>query len=726
MTTIKTNIIRLLIFSSLILCSNVLKAQYRWTFDNNYNPLKDTLSNLKLDFTSNWKEPELVSGIKGTGLRTDGYSTWLKGSFPSSLKKPLTITGWYALETHSNDTSGFFFISHNPENWISACVDKYGKPLLGINTNGTLKYYSADISLPKYQWFNVGLSVEKNIAALIVDGKKVLTVRLHKEDFPSGFKQFTIGKDGRDKPILLFPTTALNGIIDEITISTKPYTAHLAKFSIKNPTIPKPDLSVPESRFINDFSRPKYHIIPAANWTNETHGLIYHKGRYHIFNQKNGANLLLNTINWGHFSSPDLVSWTEHRPVLGPEPGFDERGIWSGHAVISDGKPVIVYTGGGQRMNGMGLAFPKDSNLLSWEKYSGNPVIKGPPQQYQRTDLRDPYLWKENDTWYMIIGYGVVENGVEKGSLLLYKSTDLKKWDFVHLLFTGDPENDQSGVFWEMPVFWKMNGKYILLVNKVPYKGKPAVALYWTGNFINEKFVPDHKAPKRLEVVNRLLSPSIALDADGNTTAIAIIPDEIEVEAAYKQGWSHLYSIPRIWTLKNDSVYQKPHPALEKLRENPAVFNNQIISPGKNLALSRSKHQVEIKAEINPGNSKKFGFIVGKNKDGSELTRIYYDFKKQEMIVDDTRSSKRAHIPLNVRSGKFNIDPKQKLEMHVFVDGSVVEVFINNKDAFTTRIFPLNKESTVVELFAEGGNIQLIKASVWNLKSSNNTANFRE
>ncbi|MCB9347908.1 MAG: hypothetical protein H6573_10425 [Lewinellaceae bacterium] len=57
----------------------------------------------------------------------------------------------------------------------------------------------------------------------------------------------------------------------------------------------------------------KYHLLPAANWTNETHGLIYHQGKYHIFNQKNGTNVFLGQINWGHYSSPDLLQWTEHR-----------------------------------------------------------------------------------------------------------------------------------------------------------------------------------------------------------------------------------------------------------------------------------------------------------------------------------------------------------------------------------------------------------------------------
>lgn len=43
-----------------------------------------------------------------------------------------------------------------------------------------------------------------------------------------------------------------------------------------------PDLSIPASRFMTDYNRPKYHLMPAANWTNESHGLIYFNGMYHV------------------------------------------------------------------------------------------------------------------------------------------------------------------------------------------------------------------------------------------------------------------------------------------------------------------------------------------------------------------------------------------------------------------------------------------------------------
>lgn len=172
---------------------------------------------------------------------------------------------------------------------------------------------------------------------------------------------------------------------------------------------------------------------------------------------------------------------------------------------------------------GVGIAFPKDTALIEWEKYAGNPVIAEKPAGYTRTDMRDQYVWKEGDVWYMIIGFGIEQTDTPHGALLLYKSADLKRWDFVHLLFEGNPEVDDSGIFWEMPVFKKMGGKYVLLVNRVPHKGIPARCQYWIGDFKNEKFILTTQSSKS-EVINRLLSPLLLRLRKGMLLPLPLYP----------------------------------------------------------------------------------------------------------------------------------------------------------------------------------------------------------
>ena len=706
------------------------KPLYQWKF--NFSQGKNTIeenTRTVYKINSNFETPEFVKGIEGTGLRLDGYSTYIVGLLPKPLYYPITMTAWVALETFPTETASFFSLidkKNNAENWISAGINKFGKPTILVSLNGEEKYYYAENKLPKFKWFHVSLVVNKNTIILWINGEITLEIPFNTKIDLSSFNGFTVGRDAEEKLFdNRYPLTYSNGIVDEVKIwNTSLSLNYIKKTEIAEKLNSKAILAVPESRFKNDFARPKYHLLPAANWTNETHGLIYYKGKYHIFNQKNGANVYLGQINWGHFSSPDLVQWTEHKPALSPEEGYDQNGIWSGHAIKDDnGVPLIMYTGGNDNENGMCLAFPEDDDLINWKKFENNPVVKGPPKQYSRKDFRDPYIWKEKDAWYMAVGYGLVENEIQKGALLLYKSDDLKKWTYLHPLFKGNPGTDNSGIFWEMPVFWKMGDKYILSVNPIPYDGKPAITLYWVGDFINEKFVPDYELPKKLEVINRMLSPSVALDEDGRTTTIAIIPDLIDSKLHLKQGWAHLYSMPRVWNLKNGEIYQTPHPSLLKLRDSLKSFKAVMVNPSQNLKIG-SGHQIEIVAEISALKSDKFGFCIGKNQNNKEETKLYFDLKKNQLVIDQSNSSKTELIEKRIEIGDFNLKKEEPIKLQIFIDGSVVEGFINDKEAFTTRIFPKFANSNQVEFFSESDSVLINKLDFWHLKSSNNVTDF--
>ena len=102
---------------------------------------------------------------------------------------------------------------------------------------------------------------------------------------------------------------------------------------------------------------------------------------------------------------------------------------------------------------------------------------------------------------------------------------------------------------------------------------------------------------------------------------------------------------------------------------------------------------------------------------------IYYDAEKQELVLDQTQSSQRAHIPLEIRKDHYQMNKANPVEIHLFIDGSVVEGFINNEDTFTTRIFPLKKNSTQLELFSDGNTTEAT-AEVWNLKDAKVHMNF--
>ena len=683
-------------------------------------PLTSVSGHMKLILKGRSAVAELSEGLSGMGFRTDGYSSYLQLRNPDQ-KNIRGVSAWFALESFPTDTAAFFSVKDSTNHiYLGLCTDRFGALMLSVSQDNKLNYIALGRSVQRFKWINLGLGFSETGLSILLNGLPVPLPNAVK--FPGRISQVLLGKDFRNKNLGLLDLTTINGLVDEVIVWDLPIDEKLITKGIATYSARTPILAIPSSRFRDDFSRPKYHLLPAANWTNETHGLIFYKGLYHIFNQKNASSLALRQINWGHFSSPDLVNWTEHRPALSPEKGYDENGIWSGHVVADDqGNPVISYTAGGPKM-GIALAYPKDSTLIEWTKYRDNPVIGGQPEGYTRTDLRDTYMWKEGNKWYMVVGFGIAQNNEQKGALLLYSSDDMQKWKFLHTLFEGNPDQDNSGIFWEMPVFKKIGDKYILLVNRVPDRGIPARAQYWIGSFVKERFVPDHPMPRNLEVINRLLSPSVAEDKEGRICAIAIIPDEISSEAAYQQGWSHLYSIPRIWNLSDGKLTQSPHPALRSLRAaNSSVLDTTVVDH-QSVPLF-SGQQYEVLAEIIPNKAKQFGFILHKNADQSEYTKIYYDADAKEMVVDQLHSSTKKGIPLRIKKDAFLLDTSKPVRFHVFVDGSVVEIFINDQHALTTRIFPSKRNSDQAEVFSEGGNIG-VKAETWAISPARMNTDF--
>ncbi|MBI2939123.1 MAG: GH32 C-terminal domain-containing protein, partial [Chloroflexi bacterium] len=57
----------------------------------------------------------------------------------------------------------------------------------------------------------------------------------------------------------------------------------------------------------------------------------------------------------------------------------------------------------------------------------------------------------------------------------------------------------------------------------------------------------------------------------------------------------------------------------------------------------------------------------------------------------------------------------QPLELRVFVDRSVVEVFADNRHYLAKRIYPARRDSLGVQVFALGGSATLRSLDAWQM-----------
>ena len=62
-------------------------------------------------------------------------------------------------------------------------------------------------------------------------------------------------------------------------------------------------------------------------------------------------------------------------------------------------------------------------------------------------------------------------------------------------------------------------------------------------------------------------------------------------------------------------------------------------------------------------------------------------------------------------------DSGELLTLHIFLDRSVLEVFVNGRCYLASRIYPQRRDSLGLELFARRGEVRVRSLDIWRLAS---------
>jgi beta-fructofuranosidase len=98
-----------------------------------------------------------------------------------------------------------------------------------------------------------------------------------------------------------------------------------------------------------------------------------------------------------------------------------------------------------------------------------------------------------------------------------------------------------------------------------------------------------------------------------------------------------------------------------------------------------------------------FGINVRCSPDHQEYTRIAYDMTQSQIVLDYAQSSLTPVVQRDVRAVPFKWADDESLTLHIFLDRSIIEVFVNNQLCLTSRVYPVRDDSLGVELYAQGG-----------------------
>ena len=462
----------------------------------------------------------------------------------------------------------------------------------------------------------------------------------------------------------------------------------------------------------NDHQRPSYHLTPPANWINDPNGIIHYNGEYHVFYQYNPAGPFHGTIHWGHARSEDLCTWIVEPVALSPDPdGPDRDGCWSGCAVIdTDGTPTIIYTGGRGSEQLPCLATATDETLNSWEKDPGNPIISSVPTEPEilgtadwSAEFRDHNVWREDGWWYHLIGAGLQDGG---GVVLLYRGETLSEWEYVGPLLSGDYEVPHT--VWECPEYLDLGEKDLLHIS----------------NYRDVRYVVgeiDLTAPAFTVENEGLLdygsfyAPQSTTTPDGRVLMWGWIKENRPVEAQWNAGWSGALSIPRELSIGSDGeLIQRPARKIADLREELLVARTDTLEAGDRQQLPLTGNVYEIDVTLSRSDSESV-FELGcfESPALSEQTRIRW--RDDDVVVD---RSNATHDPApETDAVRLPVDQNDELSLRIFIDGSILTVFANDRQCLTTRVYPTRSDADGVSVAVREGTVS-IEASAWTLASS--------
>ncbi len=446
-----------------------------------------------------------------------------------------------------------------------------------------------------------------------------------------------------------------------------------------------------------DPARPRYHLTAPVGLMGDPNGPVVFEGRYHLMYQFFPYYQATDEMRpgWGHLVSEDLVYW-KHWPIaLMPVPGtYDAAACASGSCVIQDGVPTIVYTS--VPPQAQSIATSRDG-MRTWEKYAGNPVVPAPPEiEGLRDGFRDPFVWREDDGWYMIVGSAI--DGVG-GTVLLHHSPDLRNWTYLHPLCTGaDPDAMQ----WECPNFFPLGDKYVLVISPLLHSA-PALrgdVIYSVGDYVDHRFIPGPWRTLDLGGHGNYYAPNSFADDRGRRLMWGCIG----VAGSAGHPWFGAQSLLRELTLRPDGrLGVAPVPELAALRGR-AWHDEDLVLDGPAVAFPEGAAGacLEILVRIDPGGATEVGLDVRCGPGGTSAVPIRFNRAEGLFRVGGREAPFRL------------LEDERELRLQVFLDRKIIEVYLNGREVMTAQTGQ-GPRDTGLRFHAGGGTARVLSLDVWEM-----------
>lgn len=410
-----------------------------------------------------------------------------------------------------------------------------------------------------------------------------------------------------------------------------------------------------------DVQYENYHLYPTEGLLNDPNGLVYFKGKYHVFVQWNPKACNHTYKEWGHFISEDLKTWERLDSALKPSMYEDQSGIYSGGGYVKDDKLYVFYTGNRRDDKGASVASTQmwavSEDGIHFEKLG---VLFPHPEGFTK-DVRDPMVWQgKNGHYYLVLG---AQTQDKVGDILVYESVDFETWTLRGSLIENEL-NDVRGYMLECPSVIEVDGRHVLMFSpqglEPDYENHRYQNVHNTGYVLGvfdeetARFKPETPFIEMDKGFEFYAPQALQMD-DGRTIvwgwAGMMTPEqERSVPTIESAGWVHVLTVPRELYVIDDVLVQEPIPEIMALQEID-IFD-ETLPVGQYHVANTENWQL------------KFGTTLTLTKSGNRLTMLRDG-------ADDIR----------VVEGDVDV-------LDIIVDVDIVEVFTDNHtQTMTARYF---------------------------------------
>ena len=307
---------------------------------------------------------------------------------------------------------------------------------------------------------------------------------------------------------------------------------------------------------IKKIKEPAFHITGKTGWINDPNGLIYYNGKYHAFFQHYPYDTKWGPMHWGHVVSDDLTNWQYLPNALTPGDDGDTNGCFSGSAIVYGGKLWLLYTGFTENQGGDSIrqlqCLAESEDGITFKKHG---IVIGEddlPEGYAPADFRDPKVWRHDGYFWCVVAAKRIDG---RGRILLYKSDDLFKWEFVGDLFG----KDSPGIMIECPDYNEELGYLMFCEQFQPSENGVHLNVH-TCRYAIGKI--DYSVGKFIEDSRGIVDYGFDMYAPQTFTGKPITIGWLNMwdrnVPSEKYGFAGMLTVPRKVSVKDGRLYQEP------------------------------------------------------------------------------------------------------------------------------------------------------------------------